>query len=177
MPDTFRMWRMMRLLKANQHDWALTAYPELPGETEAERKDRLLKQLLEIAKRKDDAEVLVLQLAVEYQKKYCIEPEKVSLPWVDINGTKKLSGTLEILYSCKHAKLLKFSSDDGTYLRITYKGKKFATPEGLLKAWIVNDIGILGSISITAIASIIGTFGAINWDQLVTVTGFISSWW
>ena len=177
--DTYQMWRMMRLLKRHQHDWAHTEHKAHDTETAEQANERVSKQFLEVAQRTTEPDILVVQMAVEYMKKYNGFPGKLTCDH-DREPTKKLSAAKTIVFNCKEKEYIEYTSElngkkevNPYHAYITFKGKKFATIEGLLKEWFTDDVGPLWSV----VVAVVTTVSLVRFEWVVKVTGLVSPWW
>ena len=184
MKETWKMWQLLCFLDRNQHliaDWDYkeglkSDQPNLPPTPP------FLEKLAAIAMQVRDPRILRPGLAMAfgnylYWKQHAGKNKTVPVVGADGKFDERL-GDCAVdaqlrIGSCIGAGFLNIDEEDKTKIYLTLKGKKFVTHLGLVKEWVIEDIGTLW----TAIGAVFATVGLIKWKWVVYATGLLSPWW
>lgn len=167
MMETLKMWRLVRYLTKNQHefiDWdEIDTGPPLSRHIETliritmqSRYPRGLRFVL--AKRLGEMLYSKRFPAVNPRRDLREEEKKVR----DDFSEKSAADVQQRISDCAHKGFIGEDEENQQLVFLTLKGRKFATPYGLVKEWVMENIGEMRSI----VGAIIGTAALIKWRAI-----------
>lgn len=170
MMETWKMWRIVRYLKKNQYyfiDW--DDQEEYSFSNTGNTVPEYLRDLTRILMQSRDPRIIRSFLASEFgREQYFKKHIPVNPPVLLSEAEKKMHNDIIqkntadaqlIINDCINVGFI--CEDEGNKRLIFFplKGRKFATSYGLIKEWMLNDIGEMRSV----IVAIVGTVGIIKW--------------
>lgn len=170
MIDTWKMWRIVRYLKKNQYhfiDW--DDREEHIFSNTGDTVPEYLRDLTRILMQSRDPRIIRSFLVSEfgreqYFKRY--SPINPSMPLSEAEKKmhndiiqKNTADAQLIINDCINVGFICEDEENKRLIFFPLKGKKFATPYGLIKEWVIGDIGEMRSV----IVAIVGTVGIIKW--------------
>jgi len=185
MIETLRMWYVVRYLKNNQHhfiDWDNRDKEQRFSNTQ-ELVPQHIQEFTNILMQSRNPRILRLVLALQfgseqYRKKYPpTNPLKIfeeAEKKIHNELIKKITIDAQLVISdCISADFIRKDEANESLIFLSLKGKKFATPYGLVKEWIIEDVGQMWSV----IIGIVGIIGIIKWEVIWNFIAKISPWW
>lgn len=181
MMETWKMWRLVRYLKKNQHwfiEWDDNIDNiDIEGSVDAgtpifRRMQTLANIAMQTRCPRGPRFVLAKVFGEElYRKRFPpIDPlrdlgEEVKKTRNDFSE-KSVVDAQQRISDCIHKGFIDEDVENKQLVFLTLQGRKFATPYGLVKEWVMEDIGEMRSI----IGAIIGTAALIKlrviWDSI-----------
>ena len=134
--DTYKMCKMMRFLKINQHVWESEAFrwnAQLLS-NEEDVIELYIQEIRKVGERQGEPQIETFTLGKHYNKKYWENLPK-GREWVGShNRAVKLSDQQSIISSCEAEGYVIYTTLDNSKVSITQKGKKNLLPlKDLLK--------------------------------------------
>ncbi|MEK7630776.1 MAG: hypothetical protein AAB417_02000 [Patescibacteria group bacterium] len=174
MGETLRMWKLARFFKRNYHSLAEWDHKDLfQSASNGEPIPKETQELLEISFQLQEPRVFRTALIAGFSQELCKKEAKGSKYVKEETIKSKTIDAQNRVLNCIAKQFIEFDEKDRTAIFLPLKGQKFATYEGLLKEWIIDDIGILWSVAGTVIVTAFST----NWNLAIRLTGYISPWW
>ena len=176
MKETYRMWRIIRYVSKKQLDFILwdSRNDEVRADNTGEVLPGYIKELHQIIVQNRDPRMHRSIITTHFgtDEYFKGNPKKLPSNLGSEHPDKKeqqkvfqnsIADAQLRISSCISANFLDRDEGDENLLYLTLKGKKFASVYGLLKEWMVEDIGQLWSVFATAIVVI----GAIKFNWIV----------
>lgn len=170
MMETWKMWRLIRYLKKHQHEFTDWDHIDIEGFVDTGTPvDRHQQTLVNIVGQSRYPVVFRPALVKEFgEKPYwkrfpAVNPprnlgeeeKKVRYDFLE----KSVADAQQRIIDCVRTGFLGEDEQYRQLIFLTLQGRKFATSYGLIKEWMLNDIGEMRSV----IVAIVGTVGIIKW--------------
>jgi hypothetical protein len=181
MKETYNMWRMIRFLYKRQDTFA-SWDTELGGKSEdmGEVITHDVRILIQVLSQMREPRVNRLVLAASFGgalKKIEKEQEAILSKGISQTSEQEKGKNLQlrkiitnangIIDSCIGLEFIRTDEKDQRLIYLLPKGKKFSTVFGLIKEWLIVDIGLTWSIIIVLILGAVGGFTTKNVWKLV----------
>ena len=171
MPETYRMWKIVRILRtiAYIHGYNHLSCP--PNATEEQIYSTYALKFAEISLMQEEPAILRTILVSYYvkdnSKKWLFFKiyKNIHLKMTDPETIKSIENANSILKTAISCNYIEINQKDTHTVAITHLGKKFSGIDGLCRAW-ADDLDILWTVVVTFSTTVLAYIGALHWQDI-----------